>query len=72
MGRPPVVTDRGPASPKREAGKATGPRPWDSRVAEAPTCRLGRKGNFAKPVAYISATGFLLAGTTASKGGKAE
>jgi len=47
------------------AGKATGPR-----LLGQPGCRSKR--NFAKPVACIYATGFLLMGKTNLKGGKVE
>ena len=64
MGRLPAVTGGGPAASEiGEAGKATGPRPLGK-----PGCRSKR--NFAKPVVYILATGFLLNGTAIFKGGK--
>jgi hypothetical protein len=48
-----------------QAGKATGPR-----LLGQPGCRSRR--NFAKPVAYILATGFLLMGRINLKGEKVE
>jgi len=66
VGRLPAVTGGGPTAPEMEqAGKATGPR-----LLGQPGCRSRR--NFAKPVAYILATGFLLMGRINLKGEKVE